>query len=301
MKSIQLLKNKALDPAVSISELLRIAYTIAVELNLVDFKKWLHSEMYGYENIHDLPSYRLVHGVMVSLNPAYGCWQTVKIYDKKILEFLHSTPTTNKISEIEHLLNFSEKSSFIHQELPIAIQKIFAENNFGMKSAIYIGKQNLAGILDTVRNEILDWALELEKKGILGDEEMNFSDKERMQAQGITINNYIVGNNTNAPIQQGNNNVMQLKPQNDDIETIKVLITEIKNVIEKFDVTQQQELQSEIASIEPQLQSPNPKIKIINIALQSIRNIFEGAIGSYLSSVPSVIDTFNKVKNFISS
>lgn len=301
MKSIQLLKNKALDPAVSISELLRIAYTIAVELNLVDFKKWLHSEMYGYENIHDLPSYRLVHGVMVSLNPAYGCWQTVKIYDKKILEFLHSTPTTNKISEIEHLLNFSEKSSFIHQELPIAIQKIFAENNFGMKSAIYIGKQNLAGILDTVRNEILDWALELEKKGILGDEEMNFSDKERMQAQGITINNYIVGNNTNAPIQQGNNNVMQLKPQNDDIETIKVLITEIKNVIEKFDVTQQQELQSEIASIEPQLQSPNPKIEIINIALQSIRNIFEGAIGSYLSSVPSVIDTFNKVKNFISS
>ena len=257
MKSIQLLKNKALDPAVSISELLRIAYTIAVELNLVDFKKWLHSEMYGYENIHDLPSYRLVYGVMVSLNPAYGCWQTVKIYDKKILEFLHSTPTTNKISEIEHLLNFSEKSSFIHQELPIAIQKIFAENNFGMKSAIYIGKQNLAGILDTVRNEILDWALELEKKGILGDEEMNFSDKERMQAQGITINNYIVGNNTNAPIQQGNNNVMQLKPQNDDIETIKVLITEIKNVIEKFDVTQQQELQSEIASIEPQLQSPN--------------------------------------------
>ena len=61
-----------------------------------------------------------------------------------------------------------------------------------MKSAIYIGKQNLAGILDTVRNKILDWALELEKKGILGDEEMNFSDKEREQAQSVTINNYIV-------------------------------------------------------------------------------------------------------------
>ena len=293
MKLVHSLQQKALDSTISVTALLRFAYAIAVKLNLAD----LYSEMDGYENANDLPKYRFINGICRYYNP-YNGWQDIVTNDVSMLKEANNISVMQKISELESL---SQSEYEISKEFSFSTQLKFAKLFCGLKPVIIIGSQQIIGILDTVRNKILDWALELEQKGILGDEEMNFSDKERMQAQGITINNYIVGNNTNAPIQQGNNNVMQLQSKNDDIETIKVLVTEIKNVVEKFNATQRQEIQSEIASIEPQLQSPKPKIEIINIALQSIRNIFEGAVGSYLSSVPSVIETFNKIKNFISS
>jgi hypothetical protein len=47
----------------------------------------------------------------------------------------------------------------------------------------------LAGILDAVRNKILDWALELESHGVLG-EGMTFSAQERQAAASVTIHNY---------------------------------------------------------------------------------------------------------------
>ena len=298
MKLVHSLQQNVLNSTISVTELLRFAYAIAVKLNLADFQKWLYSEMYGYENADDLPRYRFINGICKYYNP-YNGWQDIVTNDLSMLKESNNMSVMQKISELESL---SQSEYGISKEFSFSTQLKFAKRFCGMKPVIIIGSQQIIGILDTVRNKILDWALELEQKGILGDEEMSFSEKERVQAQGLTINNYIVGNNTNAPIQQGNNNVMQLKSPNDDnLETIKNLIAEIKNVVEKFNATQQQEIQSEIASIEPQLQSPKPKIEIINIALQSIKNIFEGAVGSYLSSVPSVIDTFNKIKNFISS
>lgn len=43
-------------------------------------------------------------------------------------------------------------------------------------------------IIEHVRNRLLEWALELEKKGILG-ENMSFNEKEKSTAQNITVNN----------------------------------------------------------------------------------------------------------------
>lgn len=103
-----------------------------------------------------------------------------------------------------------------------------------MKAAIFLNEQQLFGIIDSVRTQILDWSLKLEQKGILGDN-MTFDENEIQNAQGITINNFI-GSVANAPIQQGLTNTMTIEnSRTDNIEIAKSLIAEINKILTEID------------------------------------------------------------------
>ena len=52
---------------------------------------------------------------------------------------------------------------------------------------IEIARNQMAGLIDHVRNLILDWSLDLEKAGILGGE-LGFSPEEQRQASKVSIN-----------------------------------------------------------------------------------------------------------------
>jgi len=65
--------------------------------------------------------------------------------------------------------------------------KLFSKSEqfrLGMVPTLIVGKSQLIGILDAVRNEILNWSLELESQGILGDG-MSFSTEELKKAKSI--------------------------------------------------------------------------------------------------------------------
>lgn len=272
MKAIHLLQNKALDSTVTMTELLRLAYLISVKLNLNDFQKWLYSEMHGYESVENLPEYRFIQGIMFAFNEFQGGWRTVKVYDSNLRDFLEHTAMTEKISEIEYLLKHHGDFQFVHKELPLFIQKHFAEKNNGMRAVIYLGDQKLAGIINTVRDKILEWSLSLEQKGILG-EEMNFSKDEINAAQPITINNYITNNKIDAPIQQGYSNVMKTDSRSKDFEDFKNLIEFTKQIIKDIsEGNDKEELKSNLETLESQLKSPKPNISILQEAGKSIRN-----------------------------
>lgn len=57
--------------------------------------------------------------------------------------------------------------------------------------AVHVSKTAAADIIEKVKNTLLEWTLELEAKGILG-EGMSFNDKEKEIAKTIPqqINNY---------------------------------------------------------------------------------------------------------------
>ena len=296
MTAIHLLQNKALDSSITMTELLRLAYSISVKLNLTDFQKWLYSEMYGYKSVEDLPEYRFIQGIMLAFNPVLG-WQTVKIYDSKIIEYLRRIAMTDKISEIEHLLEHSEHLQFVYRELPLKIRKHFAENNFGMGAVIMLNDQKLAGIADAVRNKILEWSLSLEQKEILG-EEMSFNKDEISAAQAVTINNYITDNKINAPIQQGYSNFMKMDSQSKSFKDFKTLIEYTKQFMKDIpEGADKEELKSNLETLELQLKSPKPNKNILQEAGKSIRNILEGSFGSLISSMPVVAETFQKLIN----
>lgn len=283
------LQKKALDQNISIGSLLRNAYAVAVKLNLPDFEQWLDNELNGYKDANDLPDYRFMKGIMRSYNPVHG-WLDVIVDDKRLTRALEHLPIVDKISEVEQLAQSEED---IYRQLPPEITRSFAQKNFGMKAVIFLGKQQLHGIVDSVRTKILDWSLILEKKGILG-EEMTFSETERATAQNITINNF-VGSIANAPIQQGNGNTMNVEQYKNELDTAKFLVKEIKKLMDNMPQDENKEtLQADIASVECQLKSPKPKMGTIKELLNSARNILEGAFGSLIASHPVIADVFSK-------
>lgn len=284
------LQRKAIDQSVPISDLLRMAYMVAVKLNLTDFEQWLNNELNGYRDANDLPDYRSITGFMRSYNPYHG-WRDVTVKDKRLVRALEHLPIVDKISEVEHLAKSAEE---IYRQLQPEMDSSFSRKNYGMKAVIFLGKQQLHGIVDSVRTKILDWALVLEQKGILGAE-MNFNEKERTTAQNITINNF-VGNVANAPIQQGNGNTMNIEQHKNELDTAKFLVEEIKKLMNDMPQDEKKEtLQADIETVESQLKSPAPKMPIIKELFKSVRNVIEGTMGSLTASYPDIANAFNEL------
>ena len=282
------LQRQALDPNIPVSNLLRIAYAVAVKLSLTDFEHWINNELNGYDDEEDLPKYRFITGFMRSYNPCYG-WLDVMVSDKRLAGALEHLSIVEKISEVEKLAEAKEE---IYRQLPPEMAISFARKNYGMRAAIFLGKQQLHGIVDSVRNKILNWALLLEKKGVLG-EEMTFSETERSAAQNITINNF-VGSVANAPVQQGNGNTINIEQCKNEIDTAKFLVNELKQIVENMPNDETKETaRADIETIEQQLKSPAPKTNIIKPLFQSLKNVIEGTIGSLIASRLEVTSAFS--------
>lgn len=125
---------------------------------------------------------------------------------------------------------------------------------------------------------------------------MTFNEKERTEAQNITINNNFFGSVTNAPIQQGNGNTMNIEQNKNELDTAKFLVEEIKKLMNDVPQNENKEtLQADIETIESQLKSPTPKIFIIKELFKSARNVLEGTMGSLTASYPDIANAFNEL------
>lgn len=291
MKLIHNLQKEALDKNSSVSHILRIALVVAVKLNLTDFKQWIDNELNGYPDAASLPQYRFVVGIMRSYNPHCEKWFDVNVADKKLIKMLEHMPVVDKISVIEELAT-SEPG--IYWQLPSEMAREFARKNCGMQVVAFLGNQQFYGIIDSIRTKILDWALKLEQEGILG-EDMTFSQDERTAAQNI-VTNHFYGNVTNAPIQQGSSNVINIESHENDIENARALVAEIKRILADMPNSEDKKtVCADIETIESQLKSPKPKMTVIKEILKSTRNILEGMTGSLISASPTIATLFSKL------
>lgn len=293
MKLVLDLEQKALNKTISITDLLRTALTVAVKLNALDFEKWINNELNGYQNIKDtmIPSYRFIDGVAKYHNPFHGwcdvVWATQEQYNDLKHIAIHE-----KISEIEAFTLFD---GVLSRDFSVDVQKQFLEDAHGLIPKIIFGKHQFIGILDSVKTKILQWALDLERKGIVG-EDMTFNENEQRAAEHITINNYI-RHAEYSNFQQGVTNSMNIESNNgDNINLIKSFLEELKEISTKIeDLADRNEINADISTIEQQLKSPNPKINIIHELLKSIRTIIEGAGGNLISSYPAIENGFRSI------
>ena len=99
------------------------------------------------------------------------------------------------INSISEILSFCEESgSSLIVSVPTEVQNTLNEmcdTPLPMQMAVHVSKTAAADIIEKVKNTLLEWTLELEAKGILG-EDMSFNDKEKEIAKTIPqqINNY---------------------------------------------------------------------------------------------------------------
>src|SRR5262249_3990831 len=157
----------------------RTAKIAATKLNLKDALVWIDRELNGYMDlkVEDLPPYRRLMGIPEAYNPVHG-WQPIQFPDTKPADIISEAYIGWPLGAIEKSVGERSGGNYAlpyRPELKISIQQSIG---FRVDVHISIQRAQLWNIVEQVRNLILNWSLELEKVGVLG-EAMHFSAQEK--------------------------------------------------------------------------------------------------------------------------
>lgn len=282
------LQRDLYDGEKSAIELLRKAYIVARKLKVKEFEKWINAELNGYnsEDI-DIPHYRNVSVSMIALNPVHG-FIPVIINDANLLNLINNMQISQSISEIESLLKTCDNgmcaTSKVPPELENALQPVLT-GNYPLYNSV--DKSQLQGIIEGIKNVILNWSLKLEEDGIVG-ENMSFSEKEKEKAihSNYTINNFN-GNLTNTQIQQHTQNSSQsIQNETIDLEKINKVVELIKDNIDKIELDDEdlKEVDTKLEVIEKEILKTSTEKSVIKNSLKIIGQVMEKTSVSIIAS-----------------
>lgn len=133
------------------------------------------------------------------------------------------------------------------------------------------------------RRRVLEWALDLEAKGVLG-EGMTFTQQEK---QTVQQQHYHFGDVSGSQIQIGSNSSNQTQTQaGGDMATLSALIELLRDAIQqgRIEAEVRDELQAELATLLAQAASPKPKWAIIKATVGSIKAVLENTAGGVLAA-----------------
>ena len=197
------LQADALNADIDILILLRKAFLVSRKLKLSDFEKWIDSEINGYRGNVECPQYREVSGETKAWNPYHG-WIPLMIGDNEWHKTLSNRFVPDSIASLVSLLKADGQPN-----IPFpggACAEISKMTGFETKYTLFISKNSIEAIIETVRTKILDWAIVLEENGITGDG-LAFSENEKEIAnsipQIINYTNNFYRNAKGIQIQQG--------------------------------------------------------------------------------------------------
>lgn len=277
------LQKKALDGDIPLSDLLRKALVVARKLKIKEFDDWISKELEGYSDNSEIPDYREMVGVVEGWNPTRG-WQPIFFQTTKDERKITKRKLGHRIAELESLLTGqTDNSNGFHMPFNPEEQRVLCKPiGYRTEVILTISDASLAGLLDTVRNIILNWALKLEDDGVRG-EGMTFSDSEKSEAEKRSYNvNNFYGSVTGTQIQQGSPESEQsIRVEGVSIDSVAQFIMALRKELPNLAIEDDtnRELSSDVATVEAQIASPNPKNNIVRASLDSIRRILEGASG----------------------
>jgi hypothetical protein len=272
------LQNEMLSSNLKVSDLLRKAYVIARKLKIADFERWIYNELNGYHNKSDIPNYRILTGEIRGWNQFNG-WIPVIIPDIELQNKLSQHSSYQGIPEIEAMTNMKEAKGGVHVSLPDLYSKL---TGFDTKYKLQLNLVQINGIIETVKNIILEWLLKLEEDGIMG-ENLVFSneEKERAVKGNYTVNNFY-GDVNHSQIQQNTNNSNQIFTY--DLEKINEIIYLLKENAKNIETDQDDEIDDAVQKMETEIKKSNPSMNIIKESLKTIRTVLEGIAGSIIAS-----------------
>jgi hypothetical protein len=176
------IQKDALDQSIPISAQLRKVRLAAAKLNLPTIETWVENELKGYRGESSVPSYRTVRGTAKSWNPYHG-WIPIA-GDEQTMNMVCSADLVESIASIEALVASNFKGKSYH--IPFSPGKLEALSHMVGQQVARAGLDIAVGapahILDSVRNLILEWSINLEKAGITG-EGLSFSVEEKQIAR----------------------------------------------------------------------------------------------------------------------
>lgn len=283
------LQRDALNPNVRCSDLLRKAAVVARKLQVKEFAEWIAEEQTGFVG-KDVPQYRKIRGQLRVRNPYHGL-QPMMFDDPRRAESLSTMPIGQSLSELEDLVATSAKGKQGNMTVnfsPAIESQLVKSMELPMQPLLEIQRASIVGIVEAVRNTILDWSLKLEEQGILGHG-MSFTSEERQQAQTTVPTNItnFYGNVSHSQVAPG----ASAPTQNVGISAVANaelgdLLRDLTDALDKLGASKEDraEIHAEIATIQAQVASPRPKSRVMAESLHTIRNVLEGAAGSVVAS-----------------
>ncbi|MCG2785150.1 MAG: hypothetical protein L6461_08605 [Anaerolineae bacterium] len=151
-----------------LSDVLRKAKVLAYQLESTELKNWVNRELDGYKIRADLPDYRILRAACIG-KWTNGYWMVSGkvvpmhlIEDKKIKDMLTAYPVYDGIRYVEQLAQKHEGHFILPPETTSFINHYVQESGYAYAEIEYaIGKHDFEQVLDTVKNRLLDFILEL--------------------------------------------------------------------------------------------------------------------------------------------
>jgi hypothetical protein len=159
----------ATDDKVPIGTLLRKCLVLEQQVKNEKFKAWVNHELNGYDNAEELPSYRSFHAV------SYGHFLgmmgrqltnqplSLHILDERDRKMMESCPLTQPASSYEARPGESDAQLPWNPSLTVKYQEKFFRNSDLVLNRAWqlIPGSVLVGLVETVRNNVLRFALDL--------------------------------------------------------------------------------------------------------------------------------------------
>jgi len=113
----------------------------------------------GYSKEERVPEYRVVHGEPRGWNPYYG-WVPWIIDNSEKQRIISQRGVWQAIGELEQLISNKSKNSSLQMPYPEELQrKVSKSVGLLTKFTLMVPQNAIVGILETVRNKLLDWLI----------------------------------------------------------------------------------------------------------------------------------------------
>jgi hypothetical protein len=279
---IEEIQRDAANSTVPIDALLRRVKLAAAKLQLSGLETWVENELNGYPD--EVPKYRYVFGDPMGWNPHSGC-VPIHSHDQKIMEIISRAPVAEPVGSIHDALNKNLDRSLT---LPIPPANVTLLNEILSekisRAALDVSRGHVVSILGSVRNMALEWAIEMERKGVRG-EGMSFNSQERTEAH-IAMTTFNIGNIGSVVGNLGIGNT------SGDIHVSHQALTQVAEVVNKVrsalpmlsaEGADEQRLSIALDALEAEMLTSQPSGERLASPLSDARAALAGAVGNLTS------------------
>jgi hypothetical protein len=280
------IQEAALDGKSSVTDALRKARIACAKLGLTEFGNWVDKELNGYMNVSasELPEYRKLYGRPEAYNRYQG-WQPIQFSSGEQQMNWSLAPIGMAISAIEDSLPRDMASGngiFSFPYSPEFQVKMRANMNWADDLRIRLEVPQILTLINSVRNILLDWTIDLEKQGVLG-ESLTFSSDDREKSAAVTANtvNNIHIEQVGSFVQSAQDSVMQ-----GSVETTMTLSQSTLDLVQQVEALLpasnlpapvQSEAQDALSELKQAANSPNPESGRLRKGLESLKRVLAPA------------------------
>ncbi|AIJ46922.1 hypothetical protein O987_14030 [Comamonas testosteroni TK102] len=225
MSLLRQIQDAAIDSSIDLPTLLRKCKVLAARLGNDDFKRWIDSELSGYDNTDDLPEYRIfgVNSKGHFSGPFGSGLRNAHIplscFPEDFREILGHSYFTQPIAAMASLVADGKSGTLQEPWNPDLVahfgQRIY-ENMVCMQAWKVIPTSALVAALDTVRTRILNFALEIEAQNPAAGEAMANEKPVPQETVQHIFNTYITGDVQN--LASGSTNFTQHAKQQKNVD-----------------------------------------------------------------------------------